>query len=85
MATRGIIRNLDNLGRVTFPKEARTILGIEAGDPVEIYVQDGEFRVKAVRTQCVCCGAEEDKTVLVEQNGVLMCTDCIKKFSQKIG
>ena len=83
--TRGIVRNIDALGRVTFPKEARTMLGMPEGTPVEIYVENGGFIVKPVRTQCVCCGITEDKAKLVEQNGVLMCPECIVKFTEKIG
>ena len=83
--TRGIVRALDGLGRITFPKEARKLLGIEEGDLMEIYVQDGEFRVKPVHTQCVCCGETEDKVKLIEQNGVLMCQNCIESFQKKIG
>ncbi|HAU84330.1 MAG TPA: AbrB family transcriptional regulator [Lachnospiraceae bacterium] len=83
--TRGIIRNLDQLGRVTFPKEARKMLRMEEGTPVEIYVENGGFCVKPVKNYCACCGEAEDKKELVELNGMLLCKECIKDFSKKIG
>ncbi|MBE5937967.1 MAG: AbrB/MazE/SpoVT family DNA-binding domain-containing protein [Lachnospiraceae bacterium] len=40
MRNTGIIRNLDNLGRIVIPKEMRRVLGIEEKDPIEILIQD---------------------------------------------
>ena len=42
--TKGLIRKLDNLGRITLPKEFRDTLNINITDKVEIYLlQDGIF------------------------------------------
>lgn len=41
MKNTGIVRRLDELGRITLPKELRDVRGIRVGDPVEIYV-DGD-------------------------------------------
>ena len=40
MKSTGIVRNIDELGRVVVPKELRKKLGISNTDPVEIYVED---------------------------------------------
>ena len=37
MKATGIIRRIDDLGRVVIPKEVRRTLGIKEGDPLEIY------------------------------------------------
>ena len=37
----GIIRGIDNLGRVVLPKELRTALGITSDSKVEIFAEDG--------------------------------------------
>lgn len=42
MKATGIIRRIDDLGRVVIPKEIRTNLHIKEGDPLEIYVDDGK-------------------------------------------
>ena len=40
MRPTGIVRRIDDLGRVVIPKEIRQSLGIEAGDPLEIYTEN---------------------------------------------
>lgn len=41
MKSTGIIRRIDDLGRVVIPKEIRRNLGIYEGEPLEIYLVDG--------------------------------------------
>lgn len=41
MKATGIVRRVDNLGRVDIPKEARRACNIREGDPLEIFLQDG--------------------------------------------
>lgn len=36
----GVIRNIDSLGRICIPKEARRVLNIKAEDPLEIWIED---------------------------------------------
>lgn len=44
MKATGIIRRIDDLGRVVIPKEIRRNLGIREGDPLEIFLHE----------DCVC-------------------------------
>lgn len=47
MKATGIVRRIDDLGRVVIPKEIRRTLRIREGDPLEIYTQrDGEVIFK---------------------------------------
>ena len=41
MKTVGIVRKVDDLGRVCLPKEARVMTGIDCGEPIEIFVDEG--------------------------------------------
>lgn len=41
MKSTGIVRRIDDLGRVVIPKEARRTLGIREGDPLEMCVENG--------------------------------------------
>lgn len=41
MKATGIVRRIDDLGRVVIPREVRRTLGIKEGDPLEIYTTDG--------------------------------------------
>ena len=46
--TKGMIRKIDELGRIVIPMEFRKTLGIKTNDPVEIFmVKDGLFLKKA--------------------------------------
>ena len=40
MKATGIVRRIDELGRVVIPREIRKTLGIKEGDPLEIYLDD---------------------------------------------
>lgn len=46
MKATGIIRRIDDLGRIVIPKEIRRTLKIYEGDPMEIFVQDGAVLFK---------------------------------------
>mgnify|MGYP000968885093 FL=1 len=41
MKSTGIVRKVDNLGRIVVPKELRNTLNIQEGSPLEIYTDDG--------------------------------------------
>jgi transcriptional pleiotropic regulator of transition state genes len=79
---KGIIRNLDNLGRVTLPMEMRRSLDLRSGDPIDIYFQDdGVICLDRPKLQCVCCGSTDEKKLVVK-NGVHMCPKCIEEMRQ---
>ena len=40
MKETGIVRRLDDFGRLVIPKEIRGIMGVQANDPFEIYLED---------------------------------------------
>lgn len=50
MKSTGIIRRIDDLGRVVIPKEIRRTVRIREGDPLEIFVEDGGVLFKPYRT-----------------------------------
>ena len=53
MKATGIVRRIDDLGRVVIPKELRRTLRIREGDPLEIYVnRDGEVILKKYSPLC---------------------------------
>ena len=50
MKATGIIRRIDDIGRVVIPKEIRRALKIKEGDPLEIYTErDGSIIIKPYR------------------------------------
>lgn len=50
MQTNGIIRRIDDLGRIVIPREYRRLYSIEVGDPMEISAKEGEILIKKVDT-----------------------------------
>ena len=59
MRTTGIVRRIDDLGRVAIPKEIRRALQIREGDPLEIYTErDGSIIIKPYRKSWEECALE---------------------------
>ena len=78
MKSSGIIRRVDELGRVVLPIELRRALDIDEHDPVEI-VPDGDLIIlRKLQPSCIFCGAEED---LLEYRGKRVCRSCLKKLN----
>ena len=63
MKATGIVRNLDNLGRVTLPIELRRNLNLDIKDPVEIFVEDDKIILKKYEPSDLFTG---DKNDLIE-------------------
>lgn len=51
MKATGIVRRIDDLGRIVIPKEIRRNLGIREGDPLEIFVDNGGVCLIKVSTR----------------------------------
>lgn len=80
MSDSGIVRNLDNLGRVVIPKEMRKLLSIEVGDPVEIIKDKNTVVLKKYGNRCVFCDGDEG---LVEFQENYVCEKCLSKLKNK--
>ena len=79
MKASGIVRRIDDFGRVIIPKEIRFKLGIKDGDPLEIFVDGNEsvtFKKYVCEGTCVICGDDTENSVLDR----FICTDCIDKI-----
>jgi transcriptional pleiotropic regulator of transition state genes len=75
MKATGIVRKVDELGRIVIPIELRRILDIDVKDPVEIFA-DGEYvMLKKFSPLCYLCGSQYNLVVFKEKN---VCQDCIK-------
>ena len=78
MRATGIVRKIDELGRIVLPKETRKILDIEEKDALEIYVGDGgEIILKKYEPACLFCGEAKD-VILHESKHI--CKDCIERI-----
>ncbi len=80
MKSTGIVRNIDELGRVVVPKELRKKLGIANTDPVEIYVEEDKIILKKYIPVCHFCGSTEGLRSFREKN---ICASCIRELSDR--
>ncbi len=78
MKSTGIVRRMDELGRVVIPIEIRNKFDIKVKDPVEIFVDGSNIVLKKYEPNCVFCGGTKN---LVEYNGKLVCNKCAKKLA----
>ena len=60
MKSTGIVRRVDELGRVVLPIELRRTFGIEEKDALEIYVDDDSIVLRKFAPACVFCGSTDD-------------------------
>lgn len=76
----GIIRKLDNLGRLTIPSELRKSFNLEEFTPMEIFADDKGIFVKKYEKTCTFCGGEED--IILHRNKHI-CRNCIESLKNK--
>ncbi len=74
MVSTGIVRRLDELGRIVIPKETRLLLGLRDHDPLEILLGDGELVLKKFTPGCALCGAT---SASVPFHGRILCRRCL--------
>lgn len=74
MKSTGIVRNIDELGRLVIPKELREKMDIPSGSAVEIYSEDDKIIIKKFYDGCIICGSSAD---LKEHGGKKVCAACI--------
>ena len=81
MRSLGIVRNLDQLGRLVIPKETRRVFNLNEGDPVEIFTDGDKIILKKYNPGCHCCGSMDH---LTEVLGLKICPKCLKEFKKAI-
>ena len=81
MKTTGIVRRIDELGRVVLPIELRRTYGIGEKDAVEISVDGDNIILRKYQPNCVFCGNSKQ---LVEHNGKMVCAGCVKEMQKKL-
>lgn len=74
MKSLGIVRKVDELGRIVIPKELRRTMEIEEGTPLEIYVDGDNIILKKYAPGCTLC-SNMDRLVFV--GGKPVCVPCI--------
>ncbi len=78
MKSTGIVRNVDELGRIVIPKEMRKKMDIASGDPVEIYVDGDKIILTKYAPNCYFCGSDTDVSEFKDKKICKECLDQIK-------
>ena len=73
MKSTGIVRRIDELGRVVLPIELRRTLDIDIKDSLEIYVDNNSIILKKYAPACVFCGEADD---IINFKGKNVCKKC---------
>ena len=79
MKSTGIVRKIDELGRVVLPMELRKTLNIQIKDPMEIYVEGDSVILRKYEPCCIFCG---DSTNVSYFKDKVVCESCKKELSK---
>ena len=79
MKSTGVVRKVDELGRIVLPIEIRKMMDINVRDAVEIFTDGDRIVLQKYQPSCVFC-ANADNIVFF--NGKRICEDCLKKIKE---
>ena len=79
MKSTGIVRNVDELGRIVIPKEMRKRMDIANNDPVEIYVEGEKIILTKYHPACIFCGSGNS---INDFRGKKICAECIRSIKE---
>ena len=79
MKATGIVRQLDQLGRIVIPKELRSTFDLNEKDPIEIFVEGNDIILRKYQPACIFCG---DASEVVQFEGKNVCKKCLEKMKE---
>lgn len=82
MKSTGIVRRLDELGRITLPIELRRTLEVSERDPLEIFVEEGRIILQKYEPTDIFNGSKDN---LIEYQGKKVSKDSIIELAKIVG
>lgn len=79
MKSIGVVRRVDELGRIVIPIELRRTLNIAEKDALEIYVEGEQIILKKYEPACIFCGDARDVS---NYKGKNICKSCLEELKQ---
>ena len=79
MKSTGIVRKVDELGRIVLPIELRRTLDIDIKDSIEIYVENDSIILKKYEPTCIFCGNSGELKAFNDKN---ICHECLEKLKK---
>ena len=80
MKSTGIVRRVDELGRIVLPIELRRTLDITEKDTLEIFVDGEQIVLKKYHPACIFCG---EANGVINYKGKQICKSCIKEIKRR--
>lgn len=80
MKSTGVVRKLDNLGRIVIPIELRRTMDIGLRDTLEIFVEDDKIILKKYHPACIFCNDARD---VVRYKDKLICRSCLDQLKSQ--
>lgn len=80
MKSTGVVRKLDNLGRIVIPIELRKTMGIDIKDTLEIFTEGDEIILKKYQPGCIFCN---DARNVVLFKGKMVCEKCMASLKSE--
>ena len=79
MKSTGIVRKVDELGRIVLPIELRRTMDIAEKDAIEIYVDGASIILRKYEPTCIFCGDEKN---VINYRGKNICPNCLKEMKK---
>lgn len=79
MKSTGIVRKIDEVGRIVLPIEIRKTLNMDTRDAVEIFVDSDQIVLRKYEPSCIFCGNADNVKMF---KGKLVCASCAKQLSK---
>ena len=81
MKSTGMVRKVDELGRVVLPAEIRKSMDINIRDSLEIFTDGGRIVLQKYQPACIFCGDADDVVFFVDKRICRKCLERIKSLS----
>ena len=80
MKSTGVVRKVDELGRVVLPISIRQTMDINEKDSLEIFTEDNKIILQKYQPSCIFCNNADD---VVYFNGKRICANCLEKIKEQ--
>lgn len=80
MKSTGVVRKVDDLGRIVLPIEIRKTLDIKEKDSIEIFIDEDRIVLQKYQPACVFCNQVDDITYYCHKR---VCAACIAKIKEQ--
>lgn len=79
MKSTGVVRKIDELGRIVLPIEIRRTLDIDVKDPMEIFIDEDTIILRKYESSCIFCGNARDNVIYKNK---YICKACIEEMKK---